>query len=90
VASPAILRFGVFSGHLVMRAPLPIRNCPENAWMTSIHIGPGASGAPVLDAQGNVVATIVALVVFPWGDVPSIVVPIPPTLDSTHSKKGAL
>lgn len=77
VACPGSVRFGLFEGILTLLPPVPVRGAPDSSWLSSIPIGPGASGAPVLDAQGKVVATVVGLVNWRWGGTASIIVPIP-------------
>jgi len=84
VACPGNIRFGLYEGCLTLLPPLPVRGAPENSWLSSIPVGPGASGAPVLDADGQVVATVVGLVNWRWGGGASIIVPLPETV-----KKGA-
>jgi len=77
VACPGNVRFGLYEGSLTLLPPLPVRGAPETSWLSSIPIGPGASGAPVLDADGQVVATVVGLVNWRWGGSASIIVPLP-------------
>ena len=80
VASPGPIAFGVFSGHLILRAPIPVNGAPKDAWLASIAVAPGASGAPVFDAHGRVVATVIGLVEWAWGGRSAVIVPLPQAL----------
>lgn len=80
VASPGGLKFGVFDGHLILPDATIVSNAPEGAWLSSIPVAPGASGAPVLDENGQVVATVVGFVEWSWGGTASVIVALPPSL----------
>lgn len=77
VASPGAIGFGLFSGHLILRAPIPVLGAPSTSWLTSLAIGPGASGGPVIGPDGRVVATVVGIVSWRWGGTACVAVPIP-------------
>ncbi len=79
VASPGGIIFGVFHGHLILRDPIPVTNAPRGSWLASLQIGPGASGAPVLDVDGAVVGTVVGMVTWKWGTVSAVIVPLSET-----------
>jgi len=80
VASPGSLDYGVFIGHLIMKGTPRVRNIPQGAWLTTIEVAPGASGAPVLDERGEVVATVLGCLQW-WRDRSATVVGgLPPPL----------
>jgi len=101
VASPGNLSFGVFQGNLILKDPGPVGDVPQDAWLSSITVAPGASGAPVIDESGAVVATVIGFAQWPCGgslSALSVLVPLPktPLLHSASQapysspKKGAL
>lgn len=88
VASPGSLRFAVFEGCLIDRDATMLANVPSGAWLSSIPVAPGASGAPVFNERGEVVATVVGFVQWPFGLEASVIVALPPMFSgsSTHSE----
>lgn len=80
VASPGNLKFGVFNGNLILPDAGVVSNAPSGAWLSSIPVAPGASGAPVLDEDGQVVATVVGYVEWSWGGSASVIVALPPSM----------
>jgi len=82
VASPGNLSFGVFQGNLILKDPGPVGDVPQDAWLSSITVAPGASGAPVIDESGAVVATVIGFAEWPCGgslSALSVLVPLPKT-----------
>jgi hypothetical protein len=80
VGSPGRLAFGVYTGNFVMMAPDFLDGAPPGSWLSSVPAAPGASGSPVLDEEGRVIATVVGYIEWPWGGWNSVLVPLPISL----------
>lgn len=80
IASPGRLEYAYFDGALMLTSCTMVSNAPQGAWLSSVPVAPGASGAPVMTLDGHVVATVVGLVEWPWGGTASVIVSLPASL----------
>jgi len=94
VASPGNTAYGVYHGELLITGIGALVGL-DQGWLSTVPVAPGASGGPVMDENGRVVATIIGQVDTPAGLHASVLAPLPSAIISTPSsgadapKKGA-